>query len=327
LLAAYRIGCFIPLAGFDLDALRGQGASSGERFSVNALGIMPWLSALTLIEFAAILAPERLTAKFTRNGHARPFSLEVIILAVCISALQGIGMAQARLRVPRLVNDPGHWFTLTTTVTMVAGTALAIAVGRLIERHGIGYGFWVMLTSWWIASIAPHARQLYVMLEQGSISLPFGVAALASDIVIIMAVVALLQARRTAGFTNAEPVLWPLVFAPLVAGWVVKLLMLVGSRDLIDGMHQWMIPNNPIGFTLHALIVGLIVVRYAGREGSRTFVAPTIAIAIGAELISQLAWTILGIPPLLGGARTVIVASVLFAVIQLSATFAQGNGQ
>jgi preprotein translocase subunit SecY len=207
LLATYRIGNFIPITGLDLDVLSGQGGGSLERFSVNALGMVPWLSALTLIELAAIVAPERFSARFTRNGHARPFSLEVIVLALVLASIQGIGISQALLHVPRLVIEHGHWFALTTTVTLATGTVLAIAVARLIERHGIGYGFWIMLAGWSVVVIAPHARQLYVMLAQGAVSLPLGLAALASDVAIIMAVVVLLQARRAAGFNNAEPVL------------------------------------------------------------------------------------------------------------------------
>ena len=38
------------------------------------------------------------------------------------------------------------------------------------------------------------------------------------------------------------------------------------------------------------------------REGSRAFIAPTIAMTIGATLVSQITWTMFGIQPLLGGA-------------------------
>lgn len=41
LLAAYRVGNFIPLAGLNLDVLIGQGDSRVERLSVNALGVVP----------------------------------------------------------------------------------------------------------------------------------------------------------------------------------------------------------------------------------------------------------------------------------------------
>jgi hypothetical protein len=320
LLALYRVGNFIPLAGIDLSVLVGQGSGSVERFSINALGMVPWLSALTLIEFAALVSPDRLSVKFTGNGHARPFSLEVIVLALLLATVQGIGVSQAFMHVPKLVIEPGYWFTVTTTVTLATGTVLAIAVARLIERHGIGFGFWIVLAGWTTSAIAPHARQLYAMLAQGAISLPLGLATLAGDVVIIMAVAAFLSARRAAGFTKAEPVLWPLVLAPLVSGWLVGLAVVVGSEDLARHVLQWMIPNNPMGFVVHAIVVSIFIIRYAGCEGSRAFVAPLIALTIGATLVSQITWTMLGVQPLLGGANAVVVASVLYAVIQRAAT-------
>jgi hypothetical protein len=325
-LAAYRVGNFIPLAGLDLDVLSGQGGGSVERFSVNALGMVPWLSALTLIELAAIVSPERISVGFTRNGHARPFSPEVIVLALLLASIQGLGISRALMHVPRVIIEPETWSTATTAVMLATGTVLVIAFARLIERHGIGYGFWIMLAAWSIVSIAPHARQLFAMLAQGAVSTQLGIAALAGDVAIIMAVVALLQARRAAGFTKAEPVVWPLVFAPLVAGWFVGLVTFFGSQDVARGFLHWMIPNNLVGFLLHALIVGWFVIRYAGRDGSRAFIAPTIASAIGATLISQITWTMLGIQPLLGGASAVIVASVLYAVIQRSASLGYSFG-
>jgi SecY len=326
LLAAYRVGNFIPLTGIDLQVLSGQGGGSAERFSVNALGIVPWLSALTLIELAALVLPERVSARFTRHGHARPFSLEVIVLALVLATIQGIGVSHAFMQVPRLVIDPGHWFTLTTSVTLATGTVLTIAVARLVERHGIGYGFWIMLAAWSISVIAPHARQLYAMLSQGAASLPLGLAALASDVAIIMAVIGLLQARRAAGFTKAEPVLWPLALAPLVSGWLVGLAAFIAQPNVARGVLHWMIPNNPMGFMVHAAIVSIFVIRYAGREGSRAFVAPAIAMMIGATLVSQITWTMFGIQPLLGGASAVIVATVLYAVIQRAAPLVHAFG-
>jgi hypothetical protein len=320
LLLAYRLGNFIPVSGLELSALNLQGLGSFERFSINALGMVPWLSAVTLVEFVAILSPEQLSSKFTRNGHARPFSSEVIILALLFATLQGVGISTALMHVPGLVIEPGHGFTLTTAATLATGTVVTIALARLIERHGVGYGFWIMLAAWSIGSIAPHVTQLIAMLSQGATSLPIGIAAVASDVAIIAAVVALQQARCTAGFTRAEPVVWPLAFAPLIAGWLAGFVAFINSQDVAPSALQWLVPNTPVGLMIHALIVGLFVIRYASREGSRAFITPTLALMVGATLVSQITWTHFGIQPLLGGASAVIVAAVLYAVIRRAAS-------
>jgi hypothetical protein len=220
------------------------------------------------------------------------------------------------MHVPRLVIEPGTTFTVSTIVTLVTGTLVVIAFARFIERQGIGYGFWIMFAAWSIGPLASNAARLFVMLGQGAVYPSAGIVALAGDVAIFAGVVALLLARRRAGFNSAEPVVWPLVLAPLLMGWLVGLDLFIGSQTDARSVLSLAVPNNPIGFLLHALIVSWCVVRYAIREGSRAFILPTVVLAMGATLVSQFTWTRLGIQPLLGGASAVIVAAVLYVVVQ-----------
>lgn len=314
LLAVYRIGNFIPIPGLELGVLNGQG--SGRNISINGLGITPWLSALTLVELAAILLPQRFSASFTRNGHARPFSLEVTLLALLFTAVQAGGISQALLAFQGLVIDPGAGFTQKTTAALVVGTALVIALARLIEQYGVGHGFWIMLAVGSIDAMVPNVQNFFLLLNQGALSWPQMLAVLAGDVAIVVAVVALLTARRTAGFTGAGVLLWPLLLAPLVSGWLVVLPAVAGLQ-----IFHWLAPGNPIGFALIAFILNIPIIigftfRYAAREGSRALFIPTVAVALGATLLSQPGWISLTMEPLLGYVNAVIVASVLYAVIQ-----------
>ncbi len=60
-LLAYRVGCHLPLPGLDtqkIGLLYEGGGTATARVSVLALGIMPLISALILLEFVKLAAPE-----------------------------------------------------------------------------------------------------------------------------------------------------------------------------------------------------------------------------------------------------------------------------
>jgi SecY len=314
-LLAYRIGSFIPLPGLNLSGTVADLGGNSERFSINALGVVPWFLALTLVELAALLLPKTLSATFARAGHARPFSAPVVCLALALALMQSIGISKALTQVPRLVTEPSDFFILTTVITLTIGTAVVMALAQLIERHGVGYGFWIMLATWSISSIAPAVAQLYEMHSQGVVSLPIVGFAIAGDVVIIGAVVVLLHARRSAGLSSGEPLIWPIVLAPLIASWSIGFAAFAGSDVFEQAAHHWIVPNNPIGVALHAVITSLVVVRYAFLEGSRVFILPSVALAVAGTIVSQIIVMKFGVQPLLGGVSAIIVTTVAFAVL------------
>jgi hypothetical protein len=315
LLVVFRFAGYIPIPGLDLAGAGNFTGSNFQRFSIVALGMVPWLSALTLVEFAVLVLPVSLGERFARNGHAKPFSAEVILIALLIAALQGYGVTTALMHVPNLVDDPDTWFQASAILTLVAGTVLTVAIAHLIERHGIGYGFWVMLATWSLGAFETNLIQFFRILAIGQVGPLTGLLVLVGDIIIVVAVVALLKARAGAGLPNAEPIIWPPVLAPLITGWIIGLMAFISPAAMEHGVYKWLLPNTPFGLVLHAVIVSMVVVRYANRGQSRAFMLPTAALAIGATLISQFTWTVLKFQPLLGGANTIIVASVLFVIV------------
>ena len=316
--AAFRLGNHVPLPGVDMAQF---GQSLGRNFDMSrvsllALGLMPWLSALTMIELAAISLPSAVSTRLGFGGRNTPFSMPVIVLALLLAALQGYGIAVALTHVPKLVTQADAWFVATTAISLAAGTALIIALGRTIEKHGIGHGFWVMLAGSMVAGVPGSAAQLYAMVAQGVASPSAAAAALAADVAIMAAVVALLDARRRSGFDNAEPVVWPVILAPLLASWIIALavLLLPGGASTQHGAINFFLISHPIGLATQAAIACALVARYALRENNLGFLLPTAALAVGVILLGKFMLSGMQILPLIGGPSAVVVAAVCYVV-------------
>jgi SecY len=310
--AAYRLGSKIPLPGVDVTQFVLHGVGALDRVSLFALGLWPWLSALTVIELAVLLLPATVIARLGLTGSNTPFSGLVIALALLFAAMQGYGIAVALTHVSKLVSNPSTTFLIGTTASLCAGTALVMTLARIIERQGVGDGFWVMLAGSMLASVPGQALQLFATVAQGAASLSAVAATLAFDVAIIAAVVALVLARRQAGLNNAEPVIWPVILAPLAASWLVTLLVVLwpGNEATQPAAIDFFLINSSVGLILHAVIVCALVACYAFREGQLGFALPTAALAIGVALISKFALTGLQLMPLLIGPSAVVVAAV-----------------
>jgi hypothetical protein len=308
----YRLGSKIPLPGVDVTQFVLHGIGALDRVSLFALGLWPWLSALTVVELAVFLLPSTAIARLGLAGSNTPFSGLIIGLALLFAAMQGYGVAVALTHLPQMVSSPGTSFVIGTAASLCAGTALVMTLARIIERQGVGHGFWVMLAGSMLAGVPGQALQLFAAVAQGAASLSAVAATLALDVAIIAAVVALVLARRQAGLNNAEPVIWPVILAPLAASWLVALLVVAwpGSHATEPAAIDFFLINHPVGLILHGVIVCALVARYSIQEGQLGFIVPMAALAISVALISKFAPTWLQMMPLLIGPSAVVVAAV-----------------
>lgn len=77
-LVAYRLGAQLPLPGIDLAFLSQSGANDLSspsvlgRVSILALGVVPWFSALTLVELLIVLLPRSWLDWISASGQAQP---------------------------------------------------------------------------------------------------------------------------------------------------------------------------------------------------------------------------------------------------------------
>src|SRR3989440_9474585 len=165
ILAAYRLGSWIPAPGVDQSQLQslfnGGGVlsllnlfsgSALSRFSLFALGIMPYVTASIIVQLLTVVIPtlERLQ-KEGEAGYAK-ITQYTRYLTVVLAGAQATGYAFLFKREGALPNvNAGKMVIIVLTLT--AGTALLMWMGELITKRGIGNGISLLI----FASILAYA--------------------------------------------------------------------------------------------------------------------------------------------------------------------------
>jgi preprotein translocase subunit SecY len=166
-LAAYRFGSWLPAPGVDQAAIQnyfnGAGGSgvlgvlnlfSGSalsRFSIFALGIMPYVTASIILQLMTVVIPtlEQLQ-KEGESGYAK-INQYTRYLTVVLAAAQSTGYAYLFKRQGALPINAGRFVLIVITLT--AGTVLLMWMGEMITKRGIGNGISLLI----FASILSYA--------------------------------------------------------------------------------------------------------------------------------------------------------------------------
>lgn len=182
ILGAFRIGVHIPVPGVDSQALAAFFDSvsnslvglfnmfSGgglQRFSIFALGIMPYISASIIIQLLQVVSPElKRLAKEEGAAGRKKITQYTRYGTVLITIIQGLALAigletmPAAAGVVGVVIDPGWTFRIVTVITLVAGTILIMWLGEQITEKGIGNGISLIIFAGIVAGI-PGATSRY----------------------------------------------------------------------------------------------------------------------------------------------------------------------
>jgi preprotein translocase subunit SecY len=159
LLAVYRIGVHVPTPGINSDALasffaQARGTLFGlfdmftggalERFSVFALGIMPYISASIIMELLSVVIPYIDRLKKEGESGRKKIIQYTRYGTVLLSLIQSFGIAMGLRQMESgglpVVTDTSWTFIPMTMITLTAGTAFIMWLGEQITERGIGNG-------------------------------------------------------------------------------------------------------------------------------------------------------------------------------------------
>src|SRR5437773_4713395 len=157
-LAAYRLGSWLPAPGVDSqtiqDYFNGQGGtvlgllnlfsgSALSRFSIFALGIMPYVTASIILQLLTVVIPK--LEELQKEGEAGMAKINQYTryLTVALAAAQATGYAFLFKREGVLAANSGRLVLIV--VTLVAGTTLLMWMGELITKRGIGNGISLLI--------------------------------------------------------------------------------------------------------------------------------------------------------------------------------------
>lgn len=159
-LVVYRIGAHIPVPGIDANVLAElfqsqQGGILGmfnmfsggalSRFTIFALGIMPYISASIIMQLMAVASPQLEALKKEGEAGRRKITQYTRYGTVALALFQGLGIAIALEAQPGLVLEPGFLFRLTTVATLLTGTMFLMWLGEQITERGLGNGISIII--------------------------------------------------------------------------------------------------------------------------------------------------------------------------------------
>jgi preprotein translocase subunit SecY len=159
-LIVYRIGTHIPVPGIDPTKLAElfQGQQGGilgifnlfsggalKRFTIFALGIMPYISSSIIMQLMTIAVPTLEQLKKEGEAGRRKITQYTRYGTVALALFQGFGIAIALESQAGLVLDPGMTFRLVTVMTLVTGTMFLMWLGEQITERGLGNGISIII--------------------------------------------------------------------------------------------------------------------------------------------------------------------------------------
>lgn len=154
-LIVYRIGSHVPVPGIDAIVLKDifESQDNGllgmfnmfsggalSRFSIFALGIMPYISASIIMQLGTVAIPYLEMLKKEGESGRKRITQYTRIGTIFLALIQSFGISIALQSQPGLVITPGTIFVITTVVTLVTGTIFLMWLGEQITERGIGNG-------------------------------------------------------------------------------------------------------------------------------------------------------------------------------------------
>ena len=167
-LIVYRIGAHIPVPGIDPNELAKlfqsqQGGILGmfnmfsggalKRFTVFALGIMPYISASIIVQLLTVVSPTLEQLKKEGEAGRRKITQYTRYGTVGLALFQSMGIAIALESQAGLVLHPGFLFRLTTIISLTTGTMFLMWLGEQITERGIGNGISLIIFAGIVAGL------------------------------------------------------------------------------------------------------------------------------------------------------------------------------
>ncbi len=171
-LFVYRVATHIPVPGINpvalaelfnqqrgtiLDMFNMFSGGALQRFSVVALGIMPYISASIIMQLLSVVDPKlkqlkkegesgrRKITQYTRYGTVFLATFQAFGVAIALEGQQATGQG--------IVIDPGLGFRVVAITTLVTGTMFLMWLGEQITERGVGNGISMIIFAGIVAGL------------------------------------------------------------------------------------------------------------------------------------------------------------------------------
>lgn len=213
----FRLGIHVPIAGIDMNKMAqlfGEGGILGfidlfsggafKRFSVFALGIIPYINASIIMQLLAVIYPSIKEIQQEGESGRKKIQQYTRYLTMGIGIIQafGIGMGLSGFLLP---GTSVLVFMITTVISLVAGTALVMWLGELITERGIGNGASIIIFIGIVGAMPSYIWNT-VVLVKGGIPLFNVLILIAMLLVVVIGIIIVQEAQRNIPVQYAKKV-------------------------------------------------------------------------------------------------------------------------
>src|SRR6266566_907784 len=202
-LIVYRVGAYVPVPGLDpamlskfFEATPIAGLfdmfSGGalKRFSVFALGIMPYISSSIIMQLMSNVIPQLEQLRKEGESGRRKITQYTRYGTVLLGSFQALGISLALAKQGVVLGHGdgsiSYGFVLMSSITLVTGTMFLMWLGEQITERGIGNGISILIFAGIVAGLPNAVAQTLTLAEKGQYS--------ALKVLVIVALVVLMTA-------------------------------------------------------------------------------------------------------------------------------------
>jgi len=182
----FRLGAHIPVPGIDPTALAqifnsNQSGLLGmvnmfsggalSRFTIFALGIMPYISSSIIFQLSSEVFPSLSQLKKEGEAGRRKLAQYTRYGALILAIIQSFGITTMLLRQPGLVVDTTMHFYITSMICLVTGSMFLMWLGEQITERGLGNGSSLIITAGIISGIPGAIGKTLSLASNGSMSI------------------------------------------------------------------------------------------------------------------------------------------------------------
>ncbi len=170
------------------------------RFSLFALGIMPYISASIIMQLMTVIVPameqikkegesgRKKIAQFTRYGTVVLATFQAIGISLALQSQTAGGLS--------VVISPGMSFVLITTITLVTGSVFLMWLGEQVTERGIGNGISMIIFAGIVSGLPKAIGSTFELVRTGAMGSGFVVLLLILTLLVTTLVVFVERGQR-----------------------------------------------------------------------------------------------------------------------------------
>ncbi|MCP3678880.1 MAG: preprotein translocase subunit SecY [Gammaproteobacteria bacterium] len=209
-LVIYRIGVHVPVPGLNPDKLHQLFNNQSNtiiglfnmfsggalmRFSVFALGIMPYISSSIIMQLLTAVLPSMEQLKKEGEAGQRKINQYTRYGTVILSLVQGAAFTKVIVAHGAALN-PGLSFYMITVLTLIAGTLFLMWLGEQITERGVGNGISMIIFFGIVARFPGAISRTLDQVRQGEMQIFTLLLVLAMIIIVTLVVVFIESGQR-----------------------------------------------------------------------------------------------------------------------------------